>query len=186
MQFLRVLLVVALTPIAIALFFPGAHGASAVALPRRGRRSGAVAVAADRRLAVAGVLIADRLRLTAGAARPDGADLRAVLTGGRRRLRRAQPAREVRFALIGLQVGLRFTIATARPLGRLLVPRQISIAGLLASCFGLAVLLAAMDLGESCSTPTWRPCWAGSTRRSPSLTVRERTPPSSSPCRACG
>ena len=45
------------------------------------------------------------------------------------------------FALIGLQVGLRFTPATVRLLGRLTVPVLLSIAGLLVSCFGLAVLL---------------------------------------------
>jgi membrane AbrB-like protein len=45
------------------------------------------------------------------------------------------------FALIGLQVGLRFTLETVRMLGRLLVPVLISILGLLVGCFGLAVIL---------------------------------------------
>src|SRR3954454_14173797 len=47
------------------------------------------------------------------------------------------------FALIGLQVGLRFTKATVRLLGRLTVPVLLSIGGLLIACFGLAVLLDA-------------------------------------------
>jgi len=45
------------------------------------------------------------------------------------------------FALIGLQVGLRFTPATVRLLGRLTGPVLLAIAGLLVACFGLAVLL---------------------------------------------
>jgi uncharacterized protein len=45
------------------------------------------------------------------------------------------------FALIGLQVGLSFTMDTVRLLGRLLVPVLTSIVGLLVACFGLAALL---------------------------------------------
>jgi membrane AbrB-like protein len=47
------------------------------------------------------------------------------------------------FALIGLQIGLRFTPSTVRLLGRLTGPVLLSIVGLLAACFGMAVLLAA-------------------------------------------
>jgi hypothetical protein len=47
------------------------------------------------------------------------------------------------FALIGLQVGLRFTIETVRLLGRLLLPVLLSILGLLIACFGLALVLEA-------------------------------------------
>jgi uncharacterized protein len=49
--------------------------------------------------------------------------------------------RELAFALIGLQVGLRFTLGTLRLLGRLVAPVLVSLAGLLAGCAGLAVLL---------------------------------------------
>jgi hypothetical protein len=49
---------------------------------------------------------------------------------------------QVAFALIGLQVGLRFTPATVRLLGRLLLPVMLALLGLLVGCFGLAVLLA--------------------------------------------
>jgi membrane AbrB-like protein len=51
--------------------------------------------------------------------------------------------REVAFAVIGLQVGLRFTTATLREVGRLLVPVVVSIVALLIACFGLAAVLAA-------------------------------------------
>jgi membrane AbrB-like protein len=49
--------------------------------------------------------------------------------------------RELAFALIGLQVGLRFTIDTVKQMGRLLVPVLLGVIGLLVACFGLAVLL---------------------------------------------
>ena len=51
--------------------------------------------------------------------------------------------RETAFALIGLQVGLRFTVATVRQVGRLLVPVLAGIVVLLVACFGLAAVLAA-------------------------------------------
>ena len=49
--------------------------------------------------------------------------------------------RELAFALIGLQVGLRFTTDTVRQMGRLLGPVLAGVLGLLIACFGLAVLL---------------------------------------------
>ena len=53
--------------------------------------------------------------------------------------------RELAFALIGLQVGLRFTIDTVRQMGRLLVPVLLGVIGLLVACFGLAVRPAPAD-----------------------------------------
>jgi membrane AbrB-like protein len=49
--------------------------------------------------------------------------------------------REAGFIVIGLQVGLRFTVATVRQVGRLLAPVLASIAALMVACFGLAVVL---------------------------------------------
>jgi membrane AbrB-like protein len=49
--------------------------------------------------------------------------------------------RELAFGLIGLQVGLRFTVDTIRRLGRLLAPVLAGLAALLIGCFGLAVAL---------------------------------------------
>ena len=49
--------------------------------------------------------------------------------------------RETAFAVIGLRIGLRFTVATVRLVGRLLLPVTLCILGLLVACFGLAVLL---------------------------------------------
>jgi uncharacterized protein len=51
--------------------------------------------------------------------------------------------REAGFALIGLQVGLRFTAETLREIGALAGPVLLGIVALMLACFGLAVLLAA-------------------------------------------
>jgi membrane AbrB-like protein len=48
------------------------------------------------------------------------------------------------FAVVGLQVGLRFTPATVREARRLVPAVLASIAGLIVACAGLAVVLAAM------------------------------------------
>ena len=47
------------------------------------------------------------------------------------------------FAVIGLQVGLGFTVETVRQTGRLLGPVLLSMVVLLAACFGLAIILDA-------------------------------------------
>jgi membrane AbrB-like protein len=49
--------------------------------------------------------------------------------------------REVAFAGIGLQVGLRFTMSTVREVGTLLVPVLVCVVALMVACFGLAVVL---------------------------------------------
>ena len=49
---------------------------------------------------------------------------------------------EVAFALIGLQVGLKFTVATIKLLGRLFGPVLLAVFGVLAACALLAAVLA--------------------------------------------
>jgi membrane AbrB-like protein len=51
--------------------------------------------------------------------------------------------RESAFAVIGLQIGLRFTTQTVRQIGRLFAPVCVAIAGLLVTSFGLAAVLDA-------------------------------------------
>ncbi|MEA2384510.1 MAG: uncharacterized protein QOH72_4481, partial [Solirubrobacteraceae bacterium] len=51
--------------------------------------------------------------------------------------------RESAFAVIGLQIGLRFTTQTVRQIGRLFAPVCVTIAALLVASFGLAVVLDA-------------------------------------------
>jgi membrane AbrB-like protein len=144
MQYLRVLIVVLSTPVFIALAFPGDHGGAAVA-------SDGVPVLGDLRgwgltalLAVVGAVLARATRLTAGVllgpmlvtgivvlAVPGGSFVVPPLL------------REVAFATIGLQVGLRFTAQTFRLLGRLVLPVTLAILVLLVACFGLALALDA-------------------------------------------
>jgi membrane AbrB-like protein len=143
MQYARVLVVVLLTPVLIPLFFPGHHGGSVVTAHESllGDASDWLLTAA---IAVGGGLAARALRIPAGALLGPMI-VAGVLTLGSITPHLAVPAllREIGFAVIGLQVGLRFTVATVRQVGRLLVPVLISIVALLVACFGLAVALAA-------------------------------------------
>jgi membrane AbrB-like protein len=144
MQYLRVLVVVLVTPIGIAVIFAGDHGAAATPPPSAGLLGVPWEWAFTAAAAVAGAWVAGRLRVTAGVllgpmvltgavvllGLPDGFAVPDVLG-------------QTAFALIGLQVGLRFTPQTVRLLGRLTGPVLLAIAGLLVASFGLAVLLDA-------------------------------------------
>ena len=144
MQYLRVLVVVVLTPLGIALFFPGDHGGGGPAPPDAGLLGEWWQWVLTAAVAVAGAVIADRLKITAGVLLgPMVLTAVLVLTGAVGDFAVPSLLGQTAFALIGLQVGLRFTKATVRLLGRLTVPVLLSIAGLLVSCFGLAVLLDA-------------------------------------------
>src|SRR4051794_180596 len=143
MQYLRVLVVVVLTPILVAVAFSHPHGAdtgpSPAGTPLIGDLSdwGLMAVAFGVGTAVAVVtkipagimlgpmVVAAVLALTVGEFQ-----VPAIL-------------REPAFAAIGLQVGLRFTPDLVKQAGRLLVPTLLCIAGLLVACFGLAIVLDA-------------------------------------------
>jgi uncharacterized protein len=145
MQYLRVLVVVLLTPILVAVAFPsadpGGGTAGATGLPLIGdARDWAVTVG----LALAGWLASRAIRLPAGAllgpmvlagavtlSAPDGWFVVPALI------------QDACFAVIGLQVGLRFTVQTVRQTGRLLIPVLLSVVVLLIACFGLAILLDA-------------------------------------------
>jgi uncharacterized protein len=142
MQYARVLVVVLITPLLVPLAFAGDHGgaAAAASTPLLGSPGDwAMTIA----LAVAGIAAGHALRIPA--ANILGPMILAgavtVLSLG---VDFAVPdlLRELAFALIGLSIGLRFTMATVRLVGRLLVPVTVSIIALLVACFGLAVLLA--------------------------------------------
>jgi membrane AbrB-like protein len=144
MQYLRVLVVVLLTPVLAAVAFPGhaAHGTAATAgLPVLGDARDWALTAA---LAVAGAAAGRLVRL------PAGMLLGPMILAGAVTL--SAPAhwfvapalaQDAAFAVIGLQVGLRFTMETVRQTGRLLVPVLLGVAVLLAACFALAVVLDA-------------------------------------------
>ncbi len=142
MQYLRVLVVVLVTPVVIALFFGGEHATGAVpmsdtigdplAWPVTAALAGVGGVAGVRSRIPAGVLLVPML-LTGG----------LVLSGVLGDYAVPGLVVQTAFALIGLRVGLSFTPATLKLLGRLTGPVLAMIAFLIVACFGLAVLLAA-------------------------------------------
>ncbi len=144
MQYLRVLVVVLLTPIGIAVLFGGEHGSGGAPPPSSGLLGVPWEWAATAALALAGAWAAGRLRVTAGVLLgPMIATGALVLAGPLEGFAVPDLLGQAAFALIGLQVGLRFTPETVRLLGRLTLPVLGAIAGLLVTCFGLAVLLDA-------------------------------------------
>ncbi len=136
MQYLRVLVTVLLTPL-LAAAWGGGAGVS-------GPSEAIFATPSDWLLtaliAPGGALVARRLNVPAGTLMGPMVLAGALTLGG---LEFVVPpvVRELAFALIGLQVGLRFTTDTVRQLGRLLAPVLIGVFALLIACFGLAALL---------------------------------------------
>lgn len=142
MQYLRVLVVVMLTPLLVAVAFSHPHGHAGVAstsTPVLGdlRDWGLMAAAL-----AAGAALAVVTRMSAGSLLGPMivAALLAVTVG---RFQVPALVREPAFAAIGLQVGLRFTPGLIRAAGRLLLPTLACIAGLLLACFGLGLVLHA-------------------------------------------
>ncbi|HEY1595061.1 MAG TPA: AbrB family transcriptional regulator [Thermoleophilaceae bacterium] len=141
MQYLRVLVVVLLTPLILAIGFPGhggghAPGSSTLGDPKDWLLSFGIAVV--------GVVIARSFRMTAGTLLVPmvlAAGVVLAIPGGE--FTTPTLVAQTAFAIIGLQVGLRFTMDTVRLLGRLVVPVLISIGVLLVACFGLALILEA-------------------------------------------
>jgi len=138
MQYLRVLVVVLLTPVVVA--FLGVDTA-AVAGSGEGAFGSAGDWLATAAIAPAAALAARWLRVPAGALLGPMLVAGALILAG---VSFAVPPvlRELAFALIGLQVGLRFTLDTVRLLGRLAGPVLLALAALIAGSAGLAVLLA--------------------------------------------
>jgi len=140
MQYLRVLVIVLLTPLLVAIAFPGepAH-ATAAAEPVLGDVRGWLLLLAT---GAAGAALGAAVRFP-GASLLGPMALAAVLSlavpGGEFEV--PPLARELAFALIGLQVGLKFTLSTLRLLGRLLLPVLVAVLGVLAACALLALVL---------------------------------------------
>jgi membrane AbrB-like protein len=144
MQYARVLIVVLVTPVLVPLAFPGDHGATAAAAAGTPLLGHPADWAITLALAGAGLAAGHAVRLPAanilGPMIVSGA--MTVLSLG---VAFTVPgiAREAAFALIGLSIGLRFTTATVRVVGRLLAPVTACIVALILACFGLAIVLAA-------------------------------------------
>jgi uncharacterized protein len=149
MQYARVLIVVLVTPVLVPLLF-GGHHVAGVGLAGDGSIIGdaddwAMTIA----LAAAGAVAGRAVRL------PAAALLGPMILSGVVTLTALGPdftvpplLRETGFALIGVRIGLRFTVATVKLVGRLLLPVALCILWLLVACFGVAVLL---DLTPSAS-----------------------------------
>jgi membrane AbrB-like protein len=142
MQYLRVLVVVLLAPLVVALFLGGGEGGGPVA-------AGSAGTAAD--LLYTAVACGLGLALIRLVPVPAGSVLlpmavAAVLSGSGLTGEAGMPdlVQDVAFAVVGLQVGLRFTPAAVREARRLLPAVLAMIAALIVACAGLAVLLAAM------------------------------------------
>lgn len=137
MQYLRVLVVVLLTPLTIAVLGGAGSGGGAPQESTLGDAQDWLLTAA---IAPAAALLARRARVPAGALLGPMFVAGAVTLAG---VEFAVPpvVRELAFALIGLQVGLRFKTDTVRLLGRLIGPVLLAVFALLAGCAGLAVVL---------------------------------------------
>ena len=166
MQYLRVLVIVALTPVLAALVFPGAGR------NRRGRRAGLRRPArlADHRgrRGPAAALAGHRARIPGGALlvpMAAAAVLKLAVPGGEFAVPPA--VGEVAFALIGLQVGLKFTRRDdpdARPAVRARPARACSACSSPARC---SAPCSRSPPRSRCATRTWRRRPAASTRCSP-------------------
>jgi membrane AbrB-like protein len=140
MQYLRVLLIVLLTPLIVAVAFPGeAAQATAAAEPALGDARGWLLLLAT---AAGGAALASVVRFPAAsllAPMTLAAILSVAVPGGEFDV--PPVAQELAFAVIGLQVGLKFTVGTIRLLGRLLLPVVVAVLAVLAACAALALVL---------------------------------------------
>jgi hypothetical protein len=143
MQYLRLAVVVMVTPLIVGLAFAGHAGDAGVSStghePLLGTAGGwglTIAIAAVG--AVAGSL----LRLPAGAFLGPTLLAATLTLSGAVDVTVPPLLREVAFAAIGLYIGLRFERETIRSIGRLIVPVLVSIVVLIAGCFALAWVLS--------------------------------------------
>jgi membrane AbrB-like protein len=142
MQYLRVLVIVVLTPLIVSVAFGGVSEGSVDPSAGEPVLGTPLGWAFTLLVAAAGVVAGRRLRVPAGSLLvPLVVAATVSLTGVLPGANVPPLLRETAFALIGLQVGLRFTPATLRTAGRLILPVVVSILAMVAVCFVLAWLL---------------------------------------------
>ena len=123
MQYLRVLVVVLLTPVGIAVLFGSPHEAGGGHLPSTGTFGDPLDWLLTAALAAAGALLGRRARITAGVLLvPMLLTGVLVLTGVLDDFAVPALLNQTAFSLIGLRVGLSFTVGTVQLLGRLTAP----------------------------------------------------------------
>jgi len=151
MQYLRVLVVVVAAPLLARLLHHSPPGQRATPLLAGGNAGLGTDLVFTVSCCAAGALIARRL---ASPASPLLAPLVLAATLSVTGLADgAQPPyalQQLTFAIIGLQVGLRFTVVAIRRAGRLLPAVLATIAAILATCAGLGALLSVLT-GETLS-----------------------------------
>jgi uncharacterized protein len=142
LQYLRVLIIVVLTPLVASTVFPGDHGfQGGVASQAAGSLGGAALLLVV--AVVAGLVVGRLVRLPAYVLLgPMLVASGLTLAGAPFAVPLPSWIQNLAFAAIGLQVGLRFTPDSMRAAGRALVPGLIAIAGLLVGCAVLALALA--------------------------------------------
>ena len=142
LQYARVLLIVALTPLVATVAF----GIESTPHPPVGGGTDVLTGTAFVALCAAiGIPLARLVRLPAGGLL--GPMLVAAvfgLSGSSLTVGATEPVVVVAFALIGLEVGLRFTPASLRQAGALLPPAVLLILALLAACAALGLVLASI------------------------------------------
>jgi membrane AbrB-like protein len=144
MQYVRVLAIVLTTPLIVAVFFGDHHALAGVEQaggPFLGEPLDWLLTLA---IAAGGIVLGQLLRVPVATLMGPlllASALALLLPEGTVTV--PPLLREAAFAVIGLQVGLRFTVEMVRRLGRLLVPMLISVVVLSGLCFGLAVVLDA-------------------------------------------
>ena len=140
MQYLRLAVVVLITPLVVGIAFPGHTSAGGtVRDPLLGQATAWLAIAA---IAVVGAIAANALRLPAPAfLGPTLLAATLTLAGPADDLTVPALLREAAFAGIGLYIGLRFERETLKTVGRLVPYVFVSIAALVGGCFALGWVL---------------------------------------------
>jgi membrane AbrB-like protein len=142
LQYTRVLIIVALTPLVAAVAF----GIEATPHPPAGGGTDDLTGVLLVVLCTAiGLPLARLVRLPAGGLLgPMVVAAVFALSGTSLTVSASQPVVLVAFALVGLEVGLRFTHASLRQAGALLPAAVLMILALLAACAGLGIVLASI------------------------------------------
>jgi membrane AbrB-like protein len=139
MQYLRVLVVVLTAPVLAHLLL---HPAAGGGVSGPGGAGIGLDLLFTAGCAVAGLALARAVRLTAGSLLAPLVVAAALsISGLAGDAEVPDLLQQIAFALIGLQVGLRFTMATLRQMGRLLPATLLSIVAMIVACAGLAGLL---------------------------------------------
>ncbi len=139
LQYLRVVVVVLLTPVVAAVAFGGTSGTTGATAD-----GGLPGLAFTVVCVVAGLALVPRLRRVPAPTLllPLGVAAALTVAGAPGVAPVPELLQQLAFGAIGLEVGLRFTPESLRQAGRILLPALVLIGALLVASFGLALALA--------------------------------------------